>query len=1294
MSTDFDFDESYEECKNHDQDLIRHGAHKITRQLARSHQFTEQQYAKICEQILNMLTAKTSEKQERSKDVKAAGIALLKELAPTRDFSTYSQIMDTLLQKFRQQGRDMPLKKTDGQIKEAVSLMELYALGLKIIIEKCNESSSKEVVDKLSKELLRFIRDRTLRANTKLVELSFETLSKMLKSHGDLLIESQYEIVHLCLNDLHSNSKILRSRCITCLGAVCSTLDDKTLHYLTETLLNQITTSTATGEGKESKENKESKTEKNENQVNVSIEAFSIIASRCGHRLGDSLPIVIPLFLKFIGDVSDESDSMTGERMCTLRENMCIALKKFAESLSVEVSNIDQDGKGMDMVLDKMFELMKFDPIYGGNDDDDDDDGSGYDDSDGSDDDNGSEDEEEEEEEEDDDDEDDVDDHSWRVRRAALRVIRAFIQSRPELLSTMYRRCVGADGGSGSGPLVERLSERHDGVRIEVIMTVRELFHKSTERHRSLLRNTSSKLAEETLKTLKYASASRAHKLLRQRSDHIVLSDRSSAIMKKVSKIFRSISKGKTKSNEIISELFLMLKEWLIALGGQITSFNDWGTTTQSVNQLVPGVIASLQRVSTNVSTSTKGNALEFLIALCDSHGSSALNYEHTSSEYQALMKGVISCTKEEGIKCQALKMLQSMISKSIPQNTQQSEGAMVHDSSFDILVSTCTHLLKDKEGEVKKSAVETCSGLLEYGSIMKSKWLSEVWTCVANTLDHESARTTSMRCISRVLKKGGASQMLKDASVATTMLHKLQKLFNHRSRTIRSSALNCVTEIVTSFDVPLQSRIGLIELSSNAMDQEDPNLGVLHLITKLLSKGNVEDTLRASLRTNWDNNLWAKVVHIICSDRLDGISLNKCCDFLKTITTVKGIDAYLIVKDILSTSITTRSKTTMICIAKCIASLCQSDTKCLTQVIQTFSQTLSVQLDTIQQQEGKSNAQNNTQSSTQSNTRSLQMALYCLGEIGLTTDLNLHVSKSHMQQIFLSFQAKDGALRESSAYCVGNAALSNMAVLLPQILQQAERSATSSATTALMCLRTMMTTINKLASMQSIEIDMSNYVEKMLIIFRQHIFPRSTTFLRQASNGNGCSEHEIELTCECWGLLSTMPGVAYGILSSGWVSYLDTNSNSYAYFNEGKNETTWDRPSEEVKNITLISELTTVLQEKTSLSIHRCNAVVALSHVVKALGSRSLSVIVEDVDDLRTLSEKKGRNLSEAAPGKLREILSLSLETIIELSNVVVPTNPAELDDDVLKTGEASLKLIGALLYHHKSLMNERRLT
>ena len=107
-----------------------------------------------------------------------------------------------------------------------------------------------------------------------------------------------------------------------------------------------------------------------------------------------------------------------------------------------------------------------------------------------------------------DDDDEDEDDASWRVRRQALRVVRAFIQSRPEMLSTMYRRCVGADGGEGAGTLVSRFSERHDQVRVEIIMAVRELFEKSTMRHRALLTiNANSALSEvakdQALRTLK-----------------------------------------------------------------------------------------------------------------------------------------------------------------------------------------------------------------------------------------------------------------------------------------------------------------------------------------------------------------------------------------------------------------------------------------------------------------------------------------------------------------------------------------------------------------------------------------------------------------------------------------------------------------------------------------------------------------------------------------------------------------------------------------------------------------------
>jgi hypothetical protein len=323
---------------------------------------------------------------------------------------------------------------------------------------------------------------------------------------------------------------------------------------------------------------------------------------------------------------------------------MCIALSKFAERCPLEVSNIQQ-GKGMDNVLDKMFQLMAFDPFYN-NDDSDDDDSEEEDEGDDDDDD---EDEDDDEDDDDDDDDEDEDDASWRVRRQALRVVRAFIQSRPEMLSTMYRRCVGADGGEGAGTLVSRFSERHDQVRVEIIMAVRELFEKSTMRHRALLTiNANSALSEvakdqalRTLKVrvyvvlffimvcvvvvwvvwntvvvgavcrapsllmfllpffaLKWSSASRAHKLLRQRSDHIVLSDRSSAIMHEVEKILtnKTILKYK-KHHVIVRELLVMLKEWLLALGGQMPNAGQWVTTTGSVNVLVrSGVCQGLLR--------------------------------------------------------------------------------------------------------------------------------------------------------------------------------------------------------------------------------------------------------------------------------------------------------------------------------------------------------------------------------------------------------------------------------------------------------------------------------------------------------------------------------------------------------------------------------------------------------------------------------------------------------------------------------------------------------------------------
>ena len=332
MANNFDFDAELEHCANHDTDLIRHGAFKMTSALKSNHPFNDGQLVQICKQINSLVTSKNHDGKERNEAVKAAGIAMLQSFVARAEVAQYRSIMEALTTKFHElatQMVDLSPENTEKQ-KISVKLMDLYSLGLEHIVEECTEESSEEVFGFLSNSLLDILGDRSLRVkdNTATV-LSYKVLSKMLKSRGETMDASRLkDIVNICLKDLHTP---LRRSSIACLGSVCAHLDDGNLQYLTSTLLEQIQPTENEGKSGES-----------ERDVNISVEAISIIASRCGHRLGGSLKIIIPLFLGFIGDVDMSDDEQSSVKTCTLRENMCVALTKFAERCPVEV----RGGKG------------------------------------------------------------------------------------------------------------------------------------------------------------------------------------------------------------------------------------------------------------------------------------------------------------------------------------------------------------------------------------------------------------------------------------------------------------------------------------------------------------------------------------------------------------------------------------------------------------------------------------------------------------------------------------------------------------------------------------------------------------------------------------------------------------------------------------------------------------------------------------------------------------------------------------------------------------------------------------
>jgi len=305
-------------------------------------------------------------------------------------------------------------------------LRDVYAIGVKTIINDANGPTVQVVANAVTEPLVEVLRSE----DPGLVLQALDILAAVLQraevgvpaAHAKALLES-------FLAQLSSPEAAAKKKATVALGALSPHLGDDLL----DTMVSSILATVGKGGSGAAK--------------TTLVQVLGAVSRRVGWRLGRHLGDIVPVLASAVGGVDDES--MESDDACELRETCLHALESLVLRCPGEVS------PHLDVVERLSRDFIPYDPNYdydGGADEEEDDDGYGdeYGDEDGY----GGEDYN---------DEDDADDEaSWKVRRAAARLLTAVVATRPERLRSYYE-----DGTAEE--VLSHFRERDENVKLDVI---------------------------------------------------------------------------------------------------------------------------------------------------------------------------------------------------------------------------------------------------------------------------------------------------------------------------------------------------------------------------------------------------------------------------------------------------------------------------------------------------------------------------------------------------------------------------------------------------------------------------------------------------------------------------------------------------------------------------------------------------------------------------------------------------------------------------------------------------------
>mmetsp|Transcript_4617 Transcript_4617/g.7695 ORF Transcript_4617/g.7695 Transcript_4617/m.7695 type:complete len:1340 (-) Transcript_4617:522-4541(-) len=387
---------------------------------------------RICAAVLSLL-------KDKSNDVQAVAVKTLGVLLTTVQEEQVLEIADSL---------------TDQVLDQSKSeLRDVYAIGLRTLCKTVPAPMGDHVSQRLVSRLL----EGMANSDDEIILACLDILTDLLSRFGATaasLTHQHESILQMCLQQLNSDSHLIRKRAGNAIGCLSGVLSDTLLVRMVESLLSQIEVATS-----------------NKGDTRALIRTMCAVSGVVGHRLGQmQIDRILPIFLSFCqpdeaqtGD--DDDDHMEEEEdnhhqatslQNEVRESCFNGFESFVLKSPTEVE------PHLAKIIQAALAYMSYDPNYSYGDDeeeeDQDDDEDEYDD--------------EDEFEDDDDDDDEDDDDSWKVRRAAIRALTAVVESKkhnPSLLWNKVYEVRRERSTTVASALVGRFKEREENCRVDVI---------------------------------------------------------------------------------------------------------------------------------------------------------------------------------------------------------------------------------------------------------------------------------------------------------------------------------------------------------------------------------------------------------------------------------------------------------------------------------------------------------------------------------------------------------------------------------------------------------------------------------------------------------------------------------------------------------------------------------------------------------------------------------------------------------------------------------------------------------